>query len=528
MVIRNIFIIFNACYLIDKIKFHFIEQNPVVLNTIPKKVIIPVALTFALFILTIFMVVIPFVEKNMMEVKREGIKHLTESAWSTLNLFYKKYQNKELSEDEAQKMAVSHFRRVRYGLEQEDYFWINDMAPNMIMHPYRTDLEGRDISGFQDSAGKKMFLEIVQTVKKNGSGYVDYLWQWKGNPEKIVPKISYVKEFKPWGWVIGTGIYVNDVELEIRNITRQMIQACSGIILLFLVLSGYIIWQGAKAEKERKKAIEQSGLREKQLIQADKMTSLGILVAGVAHEVNNPATTLMLNAPNLKKVWKEFTPIMDEHFSKRKDTLVCNMEYEQLSERIELMLDGIEDSATRIKAIITELKDFSRPAAAESEEEVDINDVIQRSLDLTHSITKKVTENLIFEPDENLPVILGNGQKLQQVMINLIVNASQALEDKKQSIYIKTSKDISAGFIVIEVSDTGPGVSPDRLKKLKDPFFTTKRDDGGTGLGLSISEKIIYDHNGMMEFSSEPGSGLTVKILLPFLTKKQETVPGQG
>ena len=203
-----------------------------ILNTIPKKVIIPVALTFALFILTIFMVVIPFVEKNMMEVKREGIKHLTESAWSTLNLFYEKYQNKELSEDEAQQMAVSHFKRVRYGLEQEDYFWINDMAPNMIMHPYRTDLEGRDISGFQDSAGKKMFLEIVQTVKENGSGYVDYLWQWKGNPEKIVPKISYVKEFKPWGWVIGTGIYVNDVELEIRNITRQMIHACSGIMLL--------------------------------------------------------------------------------------------------------------------------------------------------------------------------------------------------------------------------------------------------------------------------------------------------------
>jgi signal transduction histidine kinase len=400
------------------------------------------------------------------------------------------------------------------------------MGPNMIMHPYRRDLEGKDVSEFQDSAGKKMFQEIVETVRADGSGYVDYLWQWKGDAQKIVPKISYVKEFKPWEWIVGTGIYVNDVEHEIKTITRQVIYTCSGIMLLFLILSGYIIWQGAKAEKEREKAIEQSRLRGKQLIQADKMTSLGILVAGVAHEINNPATSLMLNAPNLKKAWKEFTPIMDDHFARHKNTLVCNMPYEKLSERIQMMLDGIEDSAARIKGIITELKDFSRPTAADTEEDVDINEVIKKSLDLTHSITKKATENLMFKPEPELPQIFGNAQKLQQVMINLIVNASQALENKKQSIHIETSKDLKDSMVVVEVSDTGPGVPPEQLDKLRDPFFTTKRDDGGTGLGLSISEKIIYDHKGLMEFSSEPGKGLTVKILLPFFTENKDTVPG--
>lgn len=197
-----------------------LKKNPTVLRTIPVRIIIPVAFTFVLFILTIFRLVIPMMEKNIMDAKREDIMHLTESAWSTLNLFYAKSNSGELSEDEAKKRAVAHLEKLRYGPEQEDYFWINDMVPTMIMHPYRQDLVGKNVAGFQDSAGKKMFQEMVKTVQENGSGYVDYLWQWKGDSQKIVPKISYVKAFKPWGWIVGTGIYVNDVRHDIQTITR--------------------------------------------------------------------------------------------------------------------------------------------------------------------------------------------------------------------------------------------------------------------------------------------------------------------
>jgi signal transduction histidine kinase len=245
------------------------------------------------------------------------------------------------------------------------------------------------------------------------------------------------------------------------------------------------------------------------------MTSLGILVAGVAHEINNPAASLMLNAPNLKKAWKAFTPILDEHFATRRDAEICHMPYAELSQRIDGMLTSIEDSAARIKRIITELKDFSRPAGADTDTELDMNQVVQKSLDLTASILKKATRRLGVDLEEGLPKIFGNPQKLQQVMINLLVNASQALEHPDQAIRVKTSKTGADGFIVVEVTDTGPGVPPEDLKKLKEPFFTTKRDDGGTGLGLSISEKIVYDHKGMLEFTSEPGKGLTAKILLP-------------
>jgi len=314
---------------------------------------------------------------------------------------------------------------------------------------------------------------------------------------------------------------VEDVRQEIRIITLRLIFTCSGIMTLFLILSGYIIWQSTKSEKAKIIAMEQSSLREKQLLQADKMTSLGILVAGVAHEINNPVTSLMLNAPNLKKAWQAFTPILDEHFSKQQNVQICNMSYEDLSNRIALMLTAIGDNSARIKKIITELKDFSRPTGALMDKKIDINRVVKKALSLTHSILKKATNNLSYDLQEDLPKIFGNSQKLQQVIINLLVNASQALENPEQSIHVQTLKKSNPDCIVIEVSDNGPGVKPSDLDKLKNPFFTTRRDHGGTGLGLSISEKIVFDHGGIMEFASEFGKGLCVKILLPCPSEKR-------
>ena len=136
-------------------------------------------------------------------------------------------------------------------------------------------------------------------------------------------------------------------------------------------------------------------------------------------------------------------------------------------------------------------------------------------MDLTQSVLKKMTRHLTVTYEKDLPKVAGNFRKLQQVIINLLVNAGQALEDPEQSISVRTYINKDGRFIGIEVADTGPGVSATDLKKMKDPFFTTRRDEGGTGLGLSISEKIVSDHRGLMEFESEPGRGLTARIFLP-------------
>lgn len=493
------------------------------LRTLPVKIIIPVALTIVLFIMTIYLIMIPLLEKNMMATKREGIRRLTESAWSALQLFHNETLAGTLTRKQAQHQAILHFQKLRYGPEQVDYFWINNMVPRMIMHPYRPDLVGTDVSGFKDPSGKQMFVEMVQTVKDNNAGFVDYWWQWKDNPKKIVPKISFVKAFSPWGWVIGTGIYVNDINEEIREVTKQVTWACSGILLLFLLISGYIVQQGTRARKEQIQALEQSRIKEKQLIQADKMMSLGILVAGVAHEVNNPVTSIMLNAPNLEKAWQGFNPILQTHFEKHPDTRVCNMTYTELNQRIVLMLTSIEDSAARIKNIITELKDFSRPTSADMNQLVDVNAMIRKSLGLLASLLKKSTRHFSSRLNSDIPQVAANEQKLQQVIINLIVNACQALENPDQSISVTTKYLKASGTVQITVADTGPGIAPGDLSKIMEPFFTTKRDDGGTGLGLSICEKIANDHHGTLTFNSGPGRGVNATLSLPVLQPDQGT-----
>ena len=500
------------------------EQLSPTFKTVPVKIIIPVVFTILLFILTIYLIMIPLIEKNMMATKREGIQHLTESAWSALQLFHDRAEAGRISRAEAQKAALDHFSRLRYGPEQADYFWINDMVPNMIMHPYRSDLMGNDVSGFKDPAGKHMFVEMVKTVEQDGGGFVDYLWQWKDKSDKIVAKISYVKAFQPWGWVVGTGIYVDDIREEIRAITRQVTVTCSGILMLFIVISAYIVLQGAKAKKEQMTAMEQTRLKEKQLVQADKMTSLGILVAGVAHEVNNPVTSIMLNAPNLKKAWQSFAPILDAHFSGRPGDLVCNMPYPELKNRIKMMLTAIEDSAARVKQIITELRNFSRPASKDFDRQVDMNEMVSKSMDLTRSLLKKATHHLTVTLDDTLPRADVNIQKIQQVIINLLVNACQALETPEQSIRLQTKNLPQSDAVRIIISDTGPGIALENLQKIKDPFFTTKRDDGGTGLGLSICEKIVNDHKGTLEFESAPGKGLTATLTLPVTQPGQEAM----
>jgi len=492
------------------------NSHTISIRALPVRIIIPVALTIVMFILTIFLLIIPMLEQYMMDGKREGILHLTETAWSTLALYHDRVEQEEMSRDDAQKKAISHLGRLRYGPELKDYFWINDYTPVMIMHPYRPDLVGKDVGRFEDPAGKKLFAQMVRTVQDSGAGFVDYLWQWQEDSEKIVPKISYVKGFEPWGWVIGTGIYVEDVRAEIFAVTRKLTLACLGIMGVVVLLSAYIIWAGAMEQRARLAATAQSRLREKQLIQADKMTSLGILVAGVAHEINNPATSLMLNAPNLKKAFQAFIPVLDKHFAADPNERVCNMPYPELRRRIDLMLEGIEDSSGRIKGIISELKDFSRPGNDHGEKQkIDVNQVVAKSVDLTHTVLRKITAHLTVDYEKGLPLVTGDFQKLQQVLINLLVNAGQALENADQSILVSTFINKEKSFIGIEVTDTGPGVSSDELKKMKDPFFTTRRDDGGTGLGLSISEKIVNDHKGILEFESELGRGLTARILLP-------------
>src|ERR1700690_1155068 len=145
---------------------------------------------------------------SLIQDREVKTRHLVESAFGVLVHFRLLQQGGELTEDEAKRAAIETIRNMRYG--GSEYFWINDLQPRVVMHPMMPELDGKDLSDVRDPNGKRLFVAFVETVKKSGAGFVDYLWPKPGHTQPI-PKISYVKGFAPWGWVIGSGIYLDDV-----------------------------------------------------------------------------------------------------------------------------------------------------------------------------------------------------------------------------------------------------------------------------------------------------------------------------
>jgi methyl-accepting chemotaxis protein len=189
-----------------------------------------------LFSAAVFGYLIPALQQSAIEKKKEKIREITDVGLSVLSAMNTRYERGEVSLEEAQKEAVEIIRSLRYGPENKDYLWINDFFPVLICHPYRTDLEGTNVSGFADPGGKRLFVEMADTCSRYGEGYVDYIWQWKDNKERLVPKVSFVKNFKPWGWILGTGIYIEDVRAEVRGVYLKTALVFLGILAASLAL----------------------------------------------------------------------------------------------------------------------------------------------------------------------------------------------------------------------------------------------------------------------------------------------------
>ena len=207
---------------------------------------VPLILVAVLVTASIFLIFVPKLESEMMAREKEMMRELTRSAWSILAHAHAREQAGQLTRDEAQREAIKQIRAMRYGRERKDYFWINDMQPRMVMHPYRPDLTGEDLSDYNDPEGVAVFQQFVDIVKEQGSGYAEYQWQWKDDPGRIEPKLSYVQGFEPWGWVIGTGVYLDDVRLELMA-TKRSLLLNSAIVLAFGLLLSFVIWRQVRA-----------------------------------------------------------------------------------------------------------------------------------------------------------------------------------------------------------------------------------------------------------------------------------------
>ena len=245
------------------------------------------------------------------------------------------------------------------------------------------------------------------------------------------------------------------------------------------------------------------------------MASLGILVSGVAHEINNPTGLILLNTPVVSETYADAEVILEEYYRTHGDFMLGGIPYSRMRSKIPQMLDDMHEGAKRIKRIVEDLKDFARRNDDLASELFDVNTAVSLAVRLVEVSIHKATDNFVVSYGESLPPVRGHSQRIEQVVVNLILNACQALVDPGRRITLETGYTAETRTVWVRVHDEGAGIAPEHLVHLTDPFFTTKRESGGTGLGLSVSAGIVKEHGGDLHFDSQPGAGTSVLLTLP-------------
>lgn len=322
--------------------------------------------------------------------------------------------------------------------------------------------------------------------------------------------LTQIQTFKGWFYVFVTALLFflflkrhlnklreteNEVEKHKVNLEHLVIEKTRSLDEAINELSLKNKQMADKNEIINSKNIELKGTlqdlksMQDQLLQVEKMASIGVLTSGVAHEINNPLNYILGGLTGLEQYFEE---------NNNKD------------KKIDLYLSSIKTGIERVNAIVSGLNQLSKSKDS-SQKENDIISIIENCLAI---ISSQITDRISLEKDYSMPnpIVYGNAGDLQQIILNILMNAVQAIEDKGTITVSACSEDNN---VIIEITDTGCGISKENISRITDPFFTTKDPGKGTGLGLSIAYSLIMAHNGNLKFKSEPNKGTTVKITLP-------------
>ncbi|MCG9751591.1 DUF294 nucleotidyltransferase-like domain-containing protein [Vibrio brasiliensis] len=227
------------------------------LSNFSLRIVLPTVAAIVLFITAIIYLIVPLVEQSMLNQKRQMLKELTSTAVSVVDSYVALEQRGVLSLEQAQLKAATEIRAMRYGPENKDYFFITDMHPNMVMHPYRSDLTNQDLTNYfesENSTGFPIFVEIVKLVKASQQGYLEYQWQWKDDPSITAPKMTYVEGVEEWQWIIGTGVYFDDVKQELDKLESTLFRVFVAITLGLVAIMLWVISQSKAIERKKKRA----------------------------------------------------------------------------------------------------------------------------------------------------------------------------------------------------------------------------------------------------------------------------------
>lgn len=266
--------------------------------------------------------------------------------------------------------------------------------------------------------------------------------------------------------------------------------------------------------REMEKRDKDVDIRREELIQLGKMESLGILVSGVAHEINNPNQYIMTNASIVEAIWTGAMPILDEYAAEHGEFMLGGLKYSRVRDEFPELLSGIMAGVERIRDTVDALRRFARRPVAGLDDSIDLNSMVRSATTLVSNLIKKSTQQFHLELGADLPPVRGRFQELEQVVINLVCNACDLLPDRSSALNLATRHDTGARMVVIEVTAGDATLSSFNAVELSNEEANRWRL-GDDRLWFWVSAQIVRDHGGTLDLSSRPGLGVVATVRIP-------------
>jgi len=251
------------------------------------------------------------------------------------------------------------------------------------------------------------------------------------------------------------------------------------------------------------------------LIQTNRMTFLGLLAASMAHEINNPNGSIRLAGLYLSRAWLDALPLLKRNADEEGDFSLGGIPFSKANREITSCCATIERNTELISKVVHDLRSYSLGERYEFNSDVNVNQVIYNAISTVRAYGRHGDMQVSVESQADLPLIYGSRHQLEQVVINLLLNALQAMPNVTGTVTITSSLNQESDKVDITISDQGSGIAPNDLERLFEPFYSTRLDKGGSGLGLFVTNFLVSQHHGTLDFSSELGKGTTVKVSLP-------------
>ncbi|AYF45757.1 MULTISPECIES: methyl-accepting chemotaxis protein [Halobacteriovorax] len=316
----------------------------------------------------------------LLKEKRHQIEDVTTTTMKFLESMNEKVQKGEYSIDEAKSISKHYISSIRYGRDHDDYLWVNDLHPNMIIHPSKS-LQGKSVADFKDKAGKPLFNDVVALVKKQDKGFINYIWNSKTDKNKFVEKYSYVELFKPWGWVLGTGIYVEDVNNYIFSVFLK--QASFGIIGLLIIAAIFTF-------------VLKTGVSTPLLLMANKLKETSQFVARGSTTTLNTSTQLSAATNEQAASLQETVASVDEISS----MIRRNTEFAEESKKSgELSEREVQNGKQTIDEMLMAIENISENNTDAMKKMENSNHQIQEILNIIKEIETKtqIINDIVFQ-----------------------------------------------------------------------------------------------------------------------------------